>query len=127
MKKWTIFLLLLITSLLTTQCFAENTDLKNITVTEAAKAVSESSIIWLDIRETDEFKHLPKLNFAKHAPLSNFEATFTPLGIQKDQTFYIICRSGNRSKRLQNYLVSQGYVNAVNILGGMKAWRNNQK
>ncbi|MGL1933972.1 MAG: rhodanese-like domain-containing protein [Fibrobacterales bacterium] len=127
MKRSFKYLSLLFVVLFTSHCFASDPSLKNVTVTEAAVNQHDSTIIWLDIRETGEFQSLPKLPFAKHVPLSQFEKSFTALGIQKDQTFYIICRSGNRSKRLQQHLVSQGYTDAINILGGMKAWRTNIK
>ncbi|MGL1901391.1 MAG: rhodanese-like domain-containing protein [Fibrobacterales bacterium] len=123
MKQSLKYAALLFVVIFTSHCFASDPSLKDVTVIEAKASQLDSSILWLDIRESSEFQSLPKLPFAKHVPLSQFEKSFTSLGIQKDQTFYIICRSGNRSKRLQRHLVSQGYTDAINILGGMKAWR----
>jgi rhodanese-related sulfurtransferase len=99
----------------------ENPDI----TTKELMSKNDSSLVVIDIREEIEFSQYPKLKWAKHAPLSNFEPIFSSLGIQKEQTFYIICRTGNRSKRLQNYLTEQGYVNSVNVAGGMKAWTHN--
>ncbi len=104
-------------------CVAQQDGLRDITVQEAFENIDDSTIIWMDIRESEEFGSLPKLTFAKHIPMSTFRESFPASGIQKDQTVYIICRSGNRSKRVQKHLVSQGYTGTVNVLGGMKAWK----
>ncbi len=114
-----IILLILLT---TVSCSAQQQSSKNISVEEAFGHVNNPSVLWLDIREKSEFLTLPKLSFAKHLPLSTFQASFQALDIPKDQTIFIICRSGNRSLRLQSFLLQEGYPNTVNILGGMKAW-----
>ncbi len=104
-------------------CSADQESLRDISVQEASGKVKDPTITWLDIRESEEFIALPKLPFAQHVPLSTFTNKFHTFGLRKDQTLYIICRSGNRSKRLQHYLLEQGYTKVFNILGGMRAWR----
>ena len=72
----------------------------------------------IDVRQPDEFEDV-------HAT----GAILIPLGdvpdrideIPRDQTVYVICRSGARSRRAAEYLVSQGY-DAVNVAGGTLAW-----
>jgi rhodanese-related sulfurtransferase len=41
---------------------------------------------------------------------------------KKNEEVIVMCRSGNRSSRAVSYLESQGFENASNLKGGMKAW-----
>lgn len=48
--------------------------------------------------------------------------------VSKDDTFGLICRSGNRTNRVTRYLHSLGYTNVINLMGGIKmAKKNNIK
>lgn len=38
----------------------------------------------------------------------------------KKSQFAILCRSGNRSNRVTRYLKSKGYINIINLAGGIK-------
>ena len=72
----------------------------------------------LDVREDDEW-------IAGHAP----GATHIPLGqlgargaeVPRDETIYVICRSGARSARAAFALNESGW-SAVNVGGGMQDW-----
>ena len=72
----------------------------------------------LDVREDDEW-------LAGHAP----QATHIPLGelgsraaeVPRDETIYVICRSGARSARAAFALLQAGW-NPVNVAGGMQEW-----
>jgi len=91
-------------------------------VAEPAAEVPAASVpdgAWLlDVREDDEWT-------AGHAP----GATHIPLGqlgdrgaeVPRDQTVYVICRSGARSARAAFALVQSGW-SAVNVAGGMQDW-----
>ena len=37
----------------------------------------------------------------------------------KNSKFAILCRSGNRSNRVTRFLVSKGYINVINLAGGI--------
>lgn len=39
--------------------------------------------------------------------------------VKKDDTFVIVCRSGNRSMKVAYFLASKGYTHAINISGGI--------
>ncbi len=43
---------------------------------------------------------------------------------EKNKTYYVICRSGNRSANASKYLAKQGY-NVINLDGGYKAYEEN--
>jgi rhodanese-related sulfurtransferase len=44
------------------------------------------------------------------------------LALDKDKSYFIYCRSGNRSGQACMFLQMQGFANPVNLRGGMLAW-----
>jgi rhodanese-related sulfurtransferase len=85
---------------------------------EAARRVDEGAIL-LDVREPDEWQagHAPD---AVHVPLAALAANIDSL--DKDQPVVAVCRVGGRSERAAATLLQRGY-DAVNLAGGMQAWR----
>lgn len=83
---------------------------------------SETPINLIDVREEYEYED------------DNLGATLIPLGEIPDrleefeplkgQEIYIHCRSGARSGKAKQYLISQGYENVHNVLGGIMAYRD---
>lgn len=75
--------------------------------------------VLVDVREKREWDagHAPK---AKHHPLGALSGSMDRLS--PDRTIVVVCRSGNRSKRATRMLVRAGF-DAVNLTGGMQAWR----
>lgn len=65
----------------------------------------------IDVREPFEYKahHLPRTKNVPMAKLAEFES---------DETVYVICASGSRSKRATKKLRKRG-IDAINILGGI--------
>lgn len=74
----------------------------------------------LDVREQDEWDagHAPQ---ATHYPMSKMMIDGIE-GIDFDQSFAIICRSGGRSYQVAETLDEAG-VKVVNVTGGMKQWK----
>ena len=73
----------------------------------------------IDVREDDEWEdgHIAE---ARHVALSRLTDSLDGLNDEAGP-IVIICRSGNRSGRACEYLVSLGY-DVVNVQGGMLAW-----
>jgi rhodanese-related sulfurtransferase len=69
----------------------------------------------LDVREPYEWAagHVPTAN---HIPLAQLAAE-----IPRDDTIYVICRSGSRSARVVLALAEAGW-RAVNVGGGIQDW-----
>jgi rhodanese-related sulfurtransferase len=44
------------------------------------------------------------------------------LSLDKDKTYYIYCRSGNRSGQACGLMAQNGFANTINLAGGMLAW-----
>jgi rhodanese-related sulfurtransferase len=76
----------------------------------------------IDVREEYEFDEF------------NIGATLIPLGeladrldeieAWKNQEIILHCRSGARSGRAKEYLLSEGFLNPRNLIGGMVAWQS---
>ena len=85
---------------------------------QTGQSMVEGGATLLDVRHQDEWDagHAPT---AILVPLDQLGDRYTEL--PTDEPIVVICRSGARSARATEALVSAGY-NAVNLAGGMKAW-----
>lgn len=72
----------------------------------------------LDVREPDEVA-AGKIPGARTIPLG--ELSDREGELPKNKTIYVVCRSGNRSKKACNYLSDRGFQ-CVNVAGGMLAY-----
>lgn len=89
-----------------------------IDLDEIETYVDEGYIV-ADVREIDEFEsgHIPG---AINAPLSDLQAG--KLGpLKEDESYVIVCRSGNRSVTASNILSELGF-DIVNVSEGMSTW-----
>jgi rhodanese-related sulfurtransferase len=94
----------------------------DITPAELAEKIAANAdeVILIDVREPYEWQvgHLPT---ARHIPLAQVPQRLVE--IPKDVEVIMICRSGGRSARAQDYLLRQaGYTNVKNLVGGMQRW-----
>jgi rhodanese-related sulfurtransferase len=73
----------------------------------------------LDVREQDEWDagHAPG---AHHVPMSSLIARIDE--VPAEGPVVVICRHGQRSAQVVNYLIAQGRDNVVNLDGGMVDW-----
>ena len=74
----------------------------------------------IDVREVAVF-HQVHIESAQNLPLNSLADTYEVL--DKNQTYYIICKSGLRSARACQFLSEQGYQ-TINVQGGMTAFEN---
>lgn len=86
-----------------------------------AKEKINSEVLFVDVREEDELRDLSyDISNIINIPLSQFEKRFCELPKYKE--LIIVCRSGNRSLYVTNFLINQGYTHAVNMQGGILEW-----
>jgi len=71
-----------------------------------------------DVRRDDEVAE-GKVPGAKHVELDTIPDNLD--AFDKNETNYLICRSGGRSSRAGEFLEARGYK-IVNVEGGMLAW-----
>ncbi|WP_108993127.1 sulfurtransferase TusA family protein [Paenibacillus agaridevorans] len=78
----------------------------------------ENSIL-LDVREPAEysFKRIPG---AISIPMGELEQKLDSLS--KDEEYFVVCRSGNRSDFACQLLSERGYSKVTNVIPGMSAW-----
>jgi rhodanese-related sulfurtransferase len=76
----------------------------------------------IDVRTPDEFRS-GHLKGAKNINL--FDSTFSQkVGqLDTDKTYFLICRSGNRSGSACSNMMRLGFAKVYNISGGMMYWR----
>ena len=86
----------------------------------------KNNTLLLDVRTLDEFDGpLGHIIGAVLIPIQEIEQRIDELNKHKEKEIIVICRSGNRSQTGTRILISHGF-NAVNMLGGMKAWNDLQ-
>ncbi|AST05541.1 hypothetical protein AF2641_00575 [Anoxybacillus flavithermus] len=84
------------------------------------KVENNEQVFILDVREEAEyaFGHIPG---AYHIPLGQLEERLNELN--KDETIYVICRTGNRSDLAAQQLAEKGFTHVFNVIPGMTQWK----
>lgn len=78
-----------------------------------------SGEIWIDVRTPEEWKE-GTIPGVKKITLSELEEHLSDL--PGEQTYVLVCRSGNRSGKAAKLMASKGFENLVNFKGGMMSW-----
>ena len=89
------------------------------------KIFSESKAIFLDVRTRSEHE-LKSIPNSLLIPVSELPYRIDELLKFKEQDIVVYCRVGNRSGVATDYLTQNGYT-AMNLLGGIEAWRGPTK
>lgn len=95
----------------------EKLDFQKISMQEGLELMeSDSDYILLDVRRIDEFEegHIPGAINIPNESIGTEEIEELP---DKNQTIYVYCRSGNRSKQASQKLVELGYTNVIEFGG----------
>ncbi len=90
---------------------------REVSVEDLAEAHAAGATI-LDVREADEFA-AGHVDGAVFIPMSQLQGRVTE--VPGGDRIFVICRSGNRSAVVADFLVAQGF-DAVNVAGGMEDW-----
>lgn len=87
----------------------------------AALIAAGKSPVVVDVREATELVTLP-FNGTKtiHIPLGQLAVRKNE--IPQGEPVFMLCRSGVRSDMAQDMLLSAGYTQVYNIIGGTLAW-----
>lgn len=98
--------------------------MKVITAAELqAKMEAGEEVKLIDVREVAEVEsgHIPGM---MNIPLGLLE--FRMHELNKNEHYYMICRSGGRSGQATQFLEAQGF-NVTNMTGGMLEWNGEVK
>jgi rhodanese-related sulfurtransferase len=95
----------------------------DLSVTEFSTKVAEAGVITLDVRTPGEFmsgfiKGAKNIDFQS----GNFETEIAAL--DKNVTYAVYCRSGNRSGQAVKVMHDAGFHNVYNLNGGVIDWSN---
>jgi rhodanese-related sulfurtransferase len=120
MKK---VLALLVGLLLLAGCSSSATGITNMNVSEFSKKITEAGVVTLDVRTPGEFMtgHIQgaqNIDFES----GNFENQIAAL--DKNATYAVYCRSGNRSGQAVAIMHDAGFHNVYNLNGGIIDWTN---
>jgi len=119
-KKWTLFAL---AGLLFAGCSAPaaGAAYERITMEQAASRMEEEKdYLLLDVRTQEEYEagHIPGAICLPNETIEGQEPEELP---DKDQTIFVYCRSGNRSRQAAQKLADMGYTRIVEM-GGIGDW-----
>ena len=89
-------------------------------ISELAYALQSGACL-IDVREFPEFA-AGRVPGAKLIPLS--QLTKRRDEITREQTIYVICRSGRRANEAQQKLLAWGFADVRNVTGGFLAWQD---
>ncbi|MFC4022866.1 rhodanese-like domain-containing protein [Oceanobacillus longus] len=93
--------------------------MKEITAIELEqKIINGENVNIIDVRENEEVA-LGKIPSARHIPLGQIPEKYTELN--KEEHYYMVCRSGGRSNNACAFLEEEGY-DVTNMAGGMMSW-----
>ena len=82
-------------------------------------AAGGPDVTLLDVREHVELE-IASVAQARHIPMREIPARLAEL--DRDQPIVVMCHSGGRSRRVAEYLSSNGFTEVFNLKGGIDAW-----
>lgn len=107
-------------------CTAQQQNFESLDVEAFEKAISDTSVVRLDVRSIDEYAsgHIAKaINI--DVMKDDFKTKATSL-LPKDKTIALYCRSGRRSKKAAGILTENGYK-VIELNSGISGWINARK
>ncbi len=119
MKK----LIALIGSILLLAGCSSSSSAIDLSVTDFSSKVAEAGVITLDVRTPGEFAegHIEGAQLIDFQS-GNFENEISSL--DKNATYAVYCRSGNRSGQAVKVMHDAGFHNVYNLNGGVIDWTN---
>ena len=120
MKK---IMAMLASVLLLAGCASGVTGVTNMNVEDFSKKTAESGVVTLDVRTPGEFmtghiQDAQNIDFESGSFESQIES------LDKNGTYAVYCRSGNRSGQAVKVMQDAGFKNIYNLDGGVIDWAN---
>lgn len=96
--------------------------MKQMTATELQSYLTtETSAVLVDVREAHELSN-GVLDGAIHIPMQQVPEVLEQLEPHRSSPLVLICRTGNRSGQVGQFLEGIGFTDVINLVGGMNAW-----
>jgi rhodanese-related sulfurtransferase len=83
------------------------------------EATKRNEMVLLDVREPIELT-LASVHGARHIPMMDVPKHVDEL--PRDKPLVVMCHAGARSRRVAEFLASQGFEQVFNLRGGIDAW-----
>lgn len=92
---------------------------EDVTVGQAKKLIANDEVVVIDVRTQKEYDegHIPN---AMLIPLDEVDNVMEEM--DKDASYLMVCRSGNRSSTASELLAKNGFQHIKNMAGGMNEW-----
>jgi phage shock protein E len=102
-------------------CSSGSGAVTDVSVTQAAKVLSEPGVTVIDVRTAAEFAggHLAG---AINVDLESGTFETQVADLPHDATYVVYCRSGNRSGVATDTLAGLGFTDVYDVQGGIVAW-----
>ena len=98
----------------------------NLSVSQFEERISNENAFLLDVRTANEVSG-GYIEGAVFMDMMSSEFQNNYKNIPKNKDIYIYCRSGNRSRKVLDFLKSEGYQNVYHLAGGISAWGKENK
>jgi rhodanese-related sulfurtransferase len=85
------------------------------------KIDAKEQFLLLDVR-TDEELEIVKIPGCTHIALHELEDSLDKIDSWRDKEVICMCHHGGRSAMAQRYLLSQGFTDVKNLIGGIHAY-----
>ena len=97
-----------------------------ISMNEFQDKILDNKTVVLDVRTEEEYYGpLGHINGSILIPINELEDRIDELNDYKENTIYVVCRSGNRSGFGKDILIENNFT-AVNVDGGMLDWKTDK-
>lgn len=102
-------------------CFPQSAD---VNPQEFQQRINQGNITILDVRTPAEFSagHIANAINLDFYDTSQFSSSLDKL--DKNRTYLIYCRSGNRSAQAMKLMKEKGFTSIFNLSGGIQSWQN---
>lgn len=96
---------------------------QHLAASDFSTAIKQPGTIVLDVRTPAEFSegHLPA---AKNIDVEAAEFATTIAALDKNATYAVYCRSGNRSGTALEQMTAAGFTHVYDLADGIVAWQN---
>jgi len=113
----TSIIILIVAGIVTLNLISNNDNSMELNETEFKEKISSQPGVVIDVRTTEEFNdgHLTITDYQYNFLDGEFEQQLDQL--DKDKTYYLYCRTGNRSGQAADLMKKRGFDNVFNIGG----------
>lgn len=118
----TVFSILMLAACGTAVTSGENSVGKlyeNVNVQQAKELIDNNEVVVIDVRTQKEYDegHIPNATLIPEDEIDNKMDQ-----LDKDASYLMVCRSGNRSSNASEMLAKNGFTHIKNMKGGMNEW-----